>query len=97
MNKIQLYITKSTRTFKSMVNINPEEDVRAAVTDVRTYLEKVDYDAAEKNIFYLLKSTASGTFVTVLRTIPTDLGDHLAAWIFFPPRSTSRLRMLSKS
>ena len=67
-----------------MVNINPEEDVRAAVTDVRTYLEKVDYDAAEKNIFYLLKSTASGTFVTVLRTIPTDLGDHLAAWIFFP-------------
>lgn len=84
MNKIQLYITKSTRTFKSMVNINPEEDVRAAVTDVRTYLEKVDYDAAEKNIFYLLKSTASGTFVTVLRTIPTDLGDHLAAWIFFP-------------
>ncbi|MCM1317873.1 MAG: hypothetical protein NC241_06840 [Bacteroides sp.] len=84
MNKIQLYITKSTRTFKSMVNINPEEDVRASVTDVRTYLEKVDYDAAEKNIFYLLKSTASGTFVTVLRTIPTDLGDHLAAWIFFP-------------
>ena len=84
MNKIQLYITKSTRTFKSMVNINPEEDVRAVVTDVRSYLEKIDYDAAEKNIFYLLKSTAGGTFVTVLRTIPDAPGDHLAAWIFIP-------------
>lgn len=84
MNKIQLYITKSTRTFKSMVNINPEEDVRAGVTDVRSYLERMDYDAAEKNIFYLLKSTSTGTFVTVLRTIPNDPGDHLAAWIFIP-------------
>lgn len=67
-----------------MVNINPEEDVRANVTDVRSYLQNIDYDAGEKNIFYLLKSTAGGTFVTVLRTIPTDPGDHLAAWIFFP-------------
>ncbi len=97
MNKIQLYITKSTRTFKSMVNINPEEDVRAAVTDVRTYLEKVDYDAAEKNIFYLLKSTASGTFVTVLRTpYPPISATIWPRGYFSHPRSTSRLRMLSK-
>jgi len=72
------------RTFKSLVNINPEEDVRTGVTDVRSYLEKIDYDPAEKNVFYLLKSSSTGTFVTILRTIPNVPGDHLAAWIFIP-------------
>lgn len=82
MAKLQLYITKSTSDFKSVYNINPSEDVRSSVTDLRKAVSQIDYDSAEKNIFYFLKSTNEGTFVTVLRTIPSRPGDHLAAWIY---------------
>ncbi len=84
MAKLQLYITKSTSDFKSVYNINPSEDVRTAINDLRNLVSQIDYDAKEKYIFYLLKSTNEGSFVTVLRTIPSRLGDHLAAWIYVP-------------
>lgn len=84
MSKLQLYITKSLRGFKSLVNFNPSEDVARYVTDVRDALEVVEYDPAEKNIFYLLRYQAEGVMVVVLRTIPDKPLDHLAAWIFVP-------------
>lgn len=84
MNKLQLYIAKSAGNYKSLLNLNPSEDVRRHVSDVRHVLEFTDYDTAEINIFYLLKATAEGVFVTILRTIPQRKGDHLAAWIYVP-------------
>lgn len=84
MNKLQLYITKSTKSFKSLINFNPAEDVTRHVTDVREALSAVDYDAAEKNIFYLLRYEDEGVMVVVLRTIPDRPLDHLAAWIYVP-------------
>lgn len=84
MAKLQLYITRSTRTYNSQLNLNPNEDVRLYVKDVRQVLSIVDYDANEKNIFYLLTSTPTGIFVTILRTIPHNPGDHLAAWVYVP-------------
>ena len=84
MAKLQLYITRSTGTFNSQLNLNPNEDIRSYVKDVRGVLSTVDYDANEKNIFYLLTSVSAGVFVTILRTIPNNAGDHLAAWIFVP-------------
>ncbi len=84
MAKLQLYITRSMGTFNSQLNLNPNEDVRSYVKDVRSVLSTVDYDANEKNIFYLLTSVSAGVFVTILRTIPNNVGDHLAAWIFVP-------------
>lgn len=71
-------------TFNSQLNLNPNEDIRSYVKDVRSVLSTVDYDANEKNIFYLLTSVSAGVFVTILRTIPNNAGDHLAAWIFVP-------------
>lgn len=84
MNKLQLYITKSTRSFKNLVNFNPSEDVSRYVTDVRDALQAVDYDPTEKNIFYLLRYEDEGVMVVVLRTIPDRPLDHLAAWIYVP-------------
>jgi len=84
MAKLQLYITKSTSGFKSVYNINPSEDIRLLITDVRAAVTQIDYDASEKNIFYLLKPADEGVFVAVLRTIPQRPGDHLAAWIYVP-------------
>lgn len=84
MAKLQLYITRSMGTFNSQLNLNPNEDIRSYVKDVRSVLSTVDYDANEKNIFYLLTSVSTGVFVTILRTIPKNAGDHLAAWIFVP-------------
>lgn len=84
MNKLQLYITKSVRGYKNLVNFNPAEDVGACVADVRDALAQVDYDPAEKNIFYMLRYTAQGVFVIILRTIPDKALDHLAAWIYVP-------------
>lgn len=84
MNKLQLYITKSGPDFKSVFNLNPSEDVRRHVTDTANALNAIAYDAREKNIFYMLSSTADGVFFTILRTIPPTPGHHLAAWIYIP-------------
>ena len=68
MNKLQLYIYKSLRGFKSVRNINPEENVQRHIRDVRKALEILDYDPNEKYLFYLISYIENGTFFTILRT-----------------------------
>lgn len=87
MNKLQLYIAKSMHGYKSLVNLNPAEDVRRHVADYRDVLALVDYDTQEKNIFYLLQYIAEGTLLTILRTIPSEPLNHLAATVFVPAES----------
>jgi len=84
MNKLQLYIYKSMRGFKSVRNINPEENVQRHILDVRHALEMLDYNPAEKNLFYLVSYIDEGSFFTILRTIPPQPLDHLATTIFVP-------------
>lgn len=87
MNKLQLYIAKSLRGYKSLVNFNPTEDVRRHVRDLRAALATIEYDPLEKNIFYLVEYIAEGSLLSILRTIPTEPLDHLAATIFVPADS----------
>ncbi len=84
MNKLQLYITKSGNNFKSLFNLNPNEDISRYVCDLSAALGKIAYNPDEKNIFYMLSSKADGIFFTILRTIPPQFGHHLAAWIYIP-------------
>lgn len=84
MKKLQLYIYKSLRGFKSLQNINPSDNVQRHIRDVRNALELIDYDPAEKYVFYLLSYIEEGSFLTILRTIPTKPLDHLASTIFIP-------------
>lgn len=84
MPKLQLYIAKSLRGYKSLVNFNPEEDVRRHVGDFRAALEGVEYDTAKVNIFHLLCYRSQGVMITVIRTIPDGSCDHLAASLFVP-------------
>lgn len=84
MNKLQLYITKSGNVYKSLFNLNPDEDVRRYITDLRQAVELIEYDCEEKNIFYYLTATNDGIFFTIIRTIPPRRGAHLAAWIYIP-------------
>ncbi len=84
MNKLQLYITKSFNGYKVLFNINPSEEITRHVHELRDVVEKVNYDPLEKNIFYHVSTVQSGTFLTVIRTIPSAPADHLAAWIYIP-------------
>lgn len=84
MSKLQLYITISQKGYRNQAEINASEKVRKHVTDVSSVLDGVNYNPKEKNIFYLLKYTDEGVFVTVLRTIPSSHSSHLASWIFIP-------------
>lgn len=84
MNKLQLYIYKSLRGFKSVRNINPAENVQRYIRDVRPALERVGYDPAEKNLFYLVSYIGTGSFFTIIRTIPDKPLDHLATTIYVP-------------
>lgn len=84
MNKLQLYITKSGNVFKSLFNLNPNEDVRRNLRDLSDAIALIDYDVDEKNIFYLLSATDDGMFFVILRTIPPHRQHHLAAWIYIP-------------
>lgn len=84
MNKLQLYITKSYNGFKVLFNVNPAEEEKRHVRDLTTIVNRVKYDPSEKNIFFFVSTVSTGTFVTIVRTIPPRMGDHLAAWIFIP-------------
>lgn len=84
MNKLQLYISKSYEGYKILFNINPSEEIRHHVHELRRLVERIKYDSTEKNIFYYVTNVATGTFVTIIRTIPTAPVDHLAAWIYIP-------------
>lgn len=53
MAKIQLYISKSQRGFKSLVNLNPWDDVQRHIHDLDRAVELVSYDAARKIYFML--------------------------------------------
>lgn len=84
MNKLQLYIYKSLRGFKSVRNINPSENVQRHILDVRRALELLDYNPAEKYLFYMVSYVDEGAFFTILRTIPPEPLDHLSTTIFVP-------------
>ena len=84
MNKLQLYITKSYGGYKVLFNINPSEEVTRHVRELRQEVRKVKYDSTEKNIFFYVSTISSGTFLTIIRTIPSAPVDHLAAWIYIP-------------
>lgn len=84
MNKLQLYISKSLRGFKSVRNINPSENVQRHIHDLRRALESLDYNPIEKYLFYLISYIDQGSFFTILRTIPDQPLDHLATTIFVP-------------
>ncbi len=84
MNKLQLYIYKSLRGFKSVRNINPSENIQRHIKEMRAALEILDYDASEKYLFYAISYIDEGSFFTILRTIPDKVADHLATSIFIP-------------
>lgn len=84
MDKLQLYIYKSLRGFKSVRNINPSENIQRHIMDVRRVLELLDYNPAEKNLFYLISYVDEGSFFTIIRTIPPEPLNHLATTIFVP-------------
>ncbi|MDE5641902.1 MAG: hypothetical protein K2I56_00250 [Muribaculaceae bacterium] len=84
MERLQLYISKSLRGFKTLTHINGTETTRRHLRDLRQALETVAYDSAEKCVFYLLQYVEGATFFTILRTIPDKALDHLAATIAIP-------------
>jgi uncharacterized protein (UPF0248 family) len=84
MVKLQLYITKSLRGYKSLINLNSSEEIFRHIKDVREALDVINYDPAEKNIFYLIRYVDEGTILSILRTIPNERLNHLSAAIFIP-------------
>lgn len=84
MNKLQLYIYKSLRGFKSIRNFNPSENVQRHIHDLRNALDCVNYNPAEKNLFYLISYIDTGTFFTIIRTIPDQPLDHLSTTLYVP-------------
>lgn len=84
MSKLQLYITKSGSNYSSLLNLNPSEETGRYVRDISKVVELIDYDAEEKNVFYLLTANDEGTFFTIIRTVPPVKGHHIAEWIFIP-------------
>lgn len=84
MDKLQLYINISCQGYRNMLEINADETVRSLIKDISTTVGEVNYRAGEKNIFYILNYVTQGVFITLVRTIPDNKPDHLAAWIFIP-------------
>lgn len=84
MPKLQLYISKSLRGYKRLVNFNPSEEVSRHIAERRDVLGLLDYDTSHIHLFYLLSYLEEGTLLSVMRTIPDGPGDHLEASIFIP-------------
>lgn len=84
MNRLQLYISKSTREFKTLVDINGSSEGRSALADLRELVAAVDYQPSSKSLFYAVVNVRGGYMVHVLRTIPPVRPYHLDASIFVP-------------
>ncbi len=84
MKKLQLYIFKSLKGFKCLRSFNADEEVQGEIREMRSALETLDYDPAEKYLFYAVSYIESGALFTILRTIPDKPADHLATVIFVP-------------
>lgn len=67
-----------------MLDINADAKVKASVHDLSHLMGKIRYKTGRISIFFMLKYTAGGVFITALRTIPVQKPDHLAAWVFIP-------------
>lgn len=84
MNRLQLYISKSTREFKTLVDINGSSEGRNALADLRSLVAAVDYPASSKSLFYAVVNVRGGYMIHVLRTIPPSRPNHLDASVFVP-------------
>lgn len=84
MSKLQLYITMSQENYENLVDINANDYVASCISNLTTAVKDVDYSVSEKAIFYMIKYIDSGFFIVVIRTIPGELGNHLASWIYIP-------------
>ncbi len=85
MAKLQLYINKSLRGYKNLVNINPEDSTSRHIHDYRHALEAIVYDHTRSNVFFLITYLEEGIMLSVLRTVAaSDSDDHIAATIFVP-------------
>lgn len=82
MNELQLYISKSTREFRTLVDINGNDNIRGCLSDMRSVVEAVDYPSGTKTLFYAVNNVKDGYMIHVLRTIPPTHGNHLDATIF---------------
>lgn len=70
--------------FAHKVDVNAAEDVKQWVCDLSDTVQQVDYDPKHKAIFYMVKYIDTGVFIVVIRTIPRNLGYHLASWVYVP-------------
>lgn len=84
MGKLQLYITIAYKGYREMLDINADSMVKSGVHDLSHLMGKIKYKTGRMSIFFMLKYTAGGVFITALRTIPVQKPDHLAAWVFIP-------------
>ena len=84
MNRLQLYISKSTRECVTLVEINGSSEGRCGLADLRPIVSAVDYRASSKTLFYAIVNIKGGYMIHVLRTIPPTRPWHLDATIFVP-------------
>lgn len=85
MNQLQLFISRSADGFSILAEINATENVRREITSSSAdVLDIVDYDPAEKTVFYTLTYIHGGTIVRVIRTIPGHETDYLEVAVFIP-------------
>lgn len=84
MEKLQLYMFMKQSAYKEMLLCNPDNDTKAWIDDITEAVCQVEYPLAQPSIFYLVKYIDAGVFITVIRTIPSVIGNHLASWIYVP-------------
>lgn len=84
MNCLQLYITRATREFAFITDINGTAAGRRRMSDISDVVSAVGYQPTEKNIFYAIENSDGGYFIHVVRTIPPTRPWHLDAAIFVP-------------
>lgn len=82
MSKLQLYISKSTRSHVSLVDINADGAIGKSVADLQSIVALVDYPMASKTVFYVVRNVTGGYFIHIVRTIPPTRPYHLDAAIF---------------
>lgn len=82
MPKLQLYIFKSSGSRQLIAQINGSENTISQIEDIAPLVNIVDYDTAQKTLFYIISAQKTGCFIHLVRTIPPTRDNYLDAVIF---------------
>lgn len=83
MARVQLYVSKTRRGFKNLVNINPSDDVVRHIHDMSPALEILRFNGAQSQV-YVVSYLTEGVLLSIVQPVSGEGHDNYCATFYIP-------------